>query len=309
MRMVTFDCPSCGATLNSDLDRRKVFCSYCGREIIFDDEFQRVVLDSQNIKDLADEINKGAVDMQNKGADDDLITTVRKIRDNLDQYRELQANVEQKQSKLNDQLSLRKKIASPLSKIIPWAVFALLIFILVQMVRYSTVFILLRLLIFILGLAISFITGRVINFAMNNSAIELEEKIDELSSELEQDKSKLSKLHEDEQFGLIPEKYLYSDAVEYIFDMLVSKRALSIQQAINAYEEKLHNDKLEEMRREELRLHAQQLDELRDIKDQNERMMEENSKKGKVTLGDAVKIGGAVAIGGAIAKKIKDDLL
>ena len=132
--------------------------------------------------------------------------------------------------------------------------------------------------------------------------------MDLLREELERQRQKLTKLRENDGFNLIPDKYLHSDAVDYIYDSLVTKRSITIQQAINAYEEKLYNDKLEEMRQEELRLHQQQLDELRNIKEQNERMHEEN-KKGKLSMGDAVKIGGAVAIGGAIAKKIKDDLL
>ena len=308
MKVISFDCPSCGAKLNSDLDRKKVFCEYCGREIIFDDEFQKVVLDSQNIKDLADEINKGAADMQNKGADDDLITKVCRIKNSLNEYQAVQADVMQKESKLKNQESTRRKLVSPFSKIIPLGLLVLMIFVLVQMVRYSVIFILLRLLVFLLGLAVSIITFRVVYFSMNNSVIELDGKMDLLREELERQRQKLTKLRENDGFNLIPDKYLHSDAVDYIYDSLVTKRSITIQQAINAYEEKLYNDKLEEMRQEELRLHQQQLDELRNIKEQNERMHEEN-KKGKLSMGDAVKIGGAVAIGGAIAKKIKDDLL
>lgn len=310
MKIVSYKCPNCGAKLGSDLDRKKVFCEYCGSEIVFDEEFQKVVLSEQNIKDLAQEINKGV--------DPEVLNAVQKIRGSLGQYQCLQADNMQKQSTITKLEAKRRKQASLIRKVIPWGIMALMIFILVQMVRYSDIHILLRLLVFLIGMIISLLSFRIIRFSMRTRLSEIDENIRILKAEMEDQNIKIMTIRKESNFSLIPDKYLCVDAVDYIYSALASKRAITIQQAILGYEEKLQNDRLEQIRIEELRLHRQQLDELKNIKAQNARlqeetarMMEENNRnsKSKISLGDAVKLGGAFAIGASLAKKIKDDLL
>ena len=41
MKAYEIKCPECGASLEIDGDRDKVFCSYCGTQILLDDEIER----------------------------------------------------------------------------------------------------------------------------------------------------------------------------------------------------------------------------------------------------------------------------
>ena len=42
MKLVAFVCPSCGAKLEIDSERKQAFCAYCGAQLHIDDEVQRV---------------------------------------------------------------------------------------------------------------------------------------------------------------------------------------------------------------------------------------------------------------------------
>lgn len=186
------------------------------------------------------------------------------------------------------------------------------------MVRYSDINIFLRLLVFIMGLVISLISFRIIGFSAKYKVSEIDEKIRALKADIEEQNNQIAKIQAVSDYSLIPDKYLYAEAVDYIYSALVTKRALSIQQAILNYEEKLQRDRLEDMRREELRLHRQQLAELKNIQIQNAqlqeetvRLREENKRNSKSNfgIGDAIRLGSAFAIGTSVAKKLKDDLL
>jgi len=318
MKIVSYKCPNCGAKLNSDFDRKKVFCEFCGGEIIFDEEFQKVVLHEQNIKDLAQEINKGLAYSQNKGVDEKVLVSIKKIKESLSECQCLQNDIMQKQSQIMNLKNSRKELTAPIKRAIPWGMLGIMIYILVQMVRYSDIHILLRLLVFLLGLAISLISFRIIGFSAKYKVAEIDEKIGALKTEIESQNNQIAKVREASDYSLIPDKYLYVDAVDYIYSALVTKRALTMQQAFLNYEEKLQRDRLEDMRREELRLHRQQLEELKNIQVQNAqlqeetaRLMKENKRNSKSGFGldDAVRLGSAFAIGASVAKKIKEDLL
>ena len=41
MKAYTIKCPECGATIDVDSEREKIFCTYCGTQIILDDEIDR----------------------------------------------------------------------------------------------------------------------------------------------------------------------------------------------------------------------------------------------------------------------------
>ena len=46
MRLIDAKCPNCGAVMQIDADRQKVFCTYCGNQLIVDDEITRLKLDN-----------------------------------------------------------------------------------------------------------------------------------------------------------------------------------------------------------------------------------------------------------------------
>lgn len=46
MRLINMTCPNCGANLQVDADKKKLFCMYCGSSILVDDEVKHVKFDN-----------------------------------------------------------------------------------------------------------------------------------------------------------------------------------------------------------------------------------------------------------------------
>lgn len=318
MKMVAYKCPNCGAELRSDIERKSVFCEFCGGEIVFDEEFQRVILHEENIKELAQEINKGLADSQYKGVDSKVLDSVLKIKDSLRKIQGLQAEISERQNEIMKLENLRKELTAPVKRIIPLGVLVLMLYILVQMICLSEIHIILRLPVFLLGIIISVISFRVITFPSKFKLEEIQENTEVLRAEIEERSSQITNINNTTDYSVIPVQYLNVDAVDHIYASLVSKRALTMQQAFLNYEEKLQRDRIEELRKEEFFLHKQHLAELKNLQAQNAHLRAEtgwmmggnkrNSKSG-FGLDDAVRLGSAFAIGASVAKKIKDELL
>lgn len=61
MKLTAMNCPSCGARLEVDSERTRVFCSYCGAQIHIDDEVQRIEhkIEYSNAEDAGYQFEKG----------------------------------------------------------------------------------------------------------------------------------------------------------------------------------------------------------------------------------------------------------
>ncbi len=57
MKLVDTTCPKCGANLRIDADREKVFCEYCGAQVLIDNEVQHIQYD--NVEQAGYEFEKG----------------------------------------------------------------------------------------------------------------------------------------------------------------------------------------------------------------------------------------------------------
>jgi len=304
MKLVSFACPCCGATIKSDISGKKIKCEYCEKEIYVDDEFQRIILSPENIRNLADEINRSTVEAQNKGADPKLISGIRELRDAIENSNSLKNELDSKKNRLNYISDLRKKQILPMH-LIPWAACLIMMFISIQMLRYSTVFIPIKSLLFLTGVVINVISFRIISHRMRRIVDNLDKIIKRTEIDIA-DITKKIKEYDSVPRDMIPERYQYVMALDYIYDAFVGKRAFTIQQAINLYEEKRYNDRMAELHEQELYLTKRQLEELKLLKTQNEQMRKVNQKN---ALGEFALIGGSVAIMAAVAKKIKDEIL
>ncbi len=61
MKLIALNCPSCGAQLQVDSERTRVFCSYCGAQIYIDDEVQRIEhkIEYSNAEEAGYQFEKG----------------------------------------------------------------------------------------------------------------------------------------------------------------------------------------------------------------------------------------------------------
>lgn len=46
MRILNIDCPACGALMRVDMQQKKLFCDYCGKVMLIDDEVRHVQFDN-----------------------------------------------------------------------------------------------------------------------------------------------------------------------------------------------------------------------------------------------------------------------
>ena len=51
MKLIEFKCPSCGADLKTDASREMMYCEYCGKRLILDDESMRVRISIDNARE------------------------------------------------------------------------------------------------------------------------------------------------------------------------------------------------------------------------------------------------------------------
>ena len=68
MKMVEFDCPSCGAHLRIDGTRSTAFCEYCGRKLYIDDEIKRVKVTIDNAEEAGYAFEQGRMNAQTESA-------------------------------------------------------------------------------------------------------------------------------------------------------------------------------------------------------------------------------------------------
>ena len=59
MKIIEFKCPACGADLKADLSRKIMYCEYCGKKLILDDEALRVKLSLDNAEEAGYGFEKG----------------------------------------------------------------------------------------------------------------------------------------------------------------------------------------------------------------------------------------------------------
>ena len=64
MKLIEFKCPSCGADLKTDASREMMYCEYCGKRLILDDESMRVRISIDNAREAGFEFEQGRMHAQ-----------------------------------------------------------------------------------------------------------------------------------------------------------------------------------------------------------------------------------------------------
>ena len=64
MKIVEFKCPACGASLKADISRDVMFCEYCGKKLILDDEALYVKMTIDNAREAGYEFEQGRMNAQ-----------------------------------------------------------------------------------------------------------------------------------------------------------------------------------------------------------------------------------------------------
>lgn len=319
MKLITLKCPDCGAELQVNPALSQAVCNYCGKQLLIDDEAQHVKFDFEGSRQAGIEFERGRNEAQNAGAEEALIESMRRLSDLVVQVENLEDENKGLHAQILPLKERAKRFNSFLVKMVPFVIVAILLFTSVQMLRLSNLFIVLRVLVYILDAVLTFLAFRGASFFITHERTAAELQIKETETAIENNQSEIASLRSQQDFSLIPPGYQARDAVCFIAEALANKRALTIQQAINLYEEQQHKARVEALQQEQLalqqqnlELQRQQMQELKAIKESSGKNKvvgnRESSGIGAAFLGGVAAAGGA-AITDAVAQKLKDKFL
>ena len=287
LRLITLRCPACGADLNVAEGRSVYYCSYCQQKILLDDEAEHVKVSFENARESGYEFERGRISAQSDGADREVIEEVGKLAETLPKLERLHANYEASKKKMQDlKTSIDKSegfFVKHTNIFVALACFIIAIYSAASGVETEIV------LIYMAAAVGAFF---LIKLKQENDISRYKQQYEHALSDSEKYQKEIRNLEGFCNLGIVPSQYLNSDAVGFIHSALMNKRAISISQAINLFEEQCHKDRMEKMQRE-------QLESQRRIEEQNKN---NRNNYGAGSLGQSVMTGVGIGIGSAIVK-------
>ena len=293
MKLVEFDCPSCGAHLRIDGTRSTAFCEYCGRKLYIDDEIKRVKVTIDNAEEAGYAFEQGRMNAQTESAGE-LADRVQSLIGRLPEYTRLNKKRDQNNVRLIDLLAKESEAAS--KKI--WGVYGLAIAFIALMIFYMISERDTEAVPYVLAAAGFIAVTALFRYAKRSL---LRARIDHVKAELAKTSSQLQVYAQANGFEVIPEEYRTQECLKYIHSSLKASTAGSIPQALGNYERYRMQLNIAEQNRQQLEFQKQQLKEMEEMKRQM------NEKDDGVGLGTAVAAGAAVFAGLSFLKDLGDD--
>ena len=325
MKLITLECPNCNASLQVNEELSEAQCNYCGKHFVIDREMLR------NAKQDGYDFEKGRMEAAETSSEE-LARRIKAVKEPLDRIYDLNDELEDlewKRKNLDEGYASYSKYCSffnsPFGKNIAFVSLDIILLIVVCVrfmngMRASTM---LGWLVFgiISALALILVAG-IFHWREDNYF----KSLDKMDQKIGAVKDEMADVEDSTDIGFIPEKYRHREAINFIYDSARRKRANTMQQAINLYEDKLQRDELERVRQQQFdemkEYYEQQLDETRKqtaaLKKLNkrptERIVERNTvyvekeDEGNSTLQAISTAGGLIVAGSMIAKAIKKGL-
>ena len=259
MKLIEFKCPSCGADLKTDASREMMYCEYCGKRLILDDESMRVRISIDNAREAGFEFEQGRINAQSNNVRAEAEKLHRMI-DALPEYERLNSRYEALDRQCHEDKNKHVKIAPLLG----WAVLCLFLARLISinfsnLVRYhdpsriSVILVSAGIIALIVWLQYSKIIGN-------------REKAENNTRLRNGVKSELDALLSESGLDSIPEDYRTAESLQYFDNALVSQAALTISQAVHNYELYRRQLELVEQNKRQLELQEQQLREMKEMR-------------------------------------------
>ena len=259
MKLIEFKCPSCGADLKTDASREMMYCEYCGKRLILDDESMRVRISIDNAREAGFEFEQGRINAQSNNVRAEAEKLHRMI-DALPEYERLNSRYEALELQCREDKNRRGKIAPLLG----WAVLCLFLARLISinfsnLVRYhdpsriSVILVSAGIIALIVWLQYSRFVGN-------------REKAENNARLRNGVKSELDALLSESGLDSIPEDYRTAESLQYFDNALVSGAALTVSQAEHNYELYRRQLELVEQNKRQLELQEQQLREMKEMR-------------------------------------------
>lgn len=305
MKIISLKCPHCEAPLQINSELSRAFCNYCGNSFVIEDELR-------SERKAGYEYERGRMEAQDDGAEE----VLRRLRELVDPLAELdRLNARLGALRLEKQIAKvrLKTLQNPLWKLLPPLIGGLCMGISILTMIFGGTG---RqgLLAGVLLLALGILGGYIGKWYSASKGAQVEEQIRAAEDREQEAKERIERLRTEYDFDYLPEKYREPEALDFLIEVLQGRRATTLAEALNLYEEELHRRQMREIQEEQLRVQREQLEtQRRQLEAQQEQTgalqeMEENRKAeaaGKI-LGTVISAGIGVMIGKGIGKFLDD---
>ena len=232
MKLVTLSCPKCSAQLQINEELSHAICNYCGYHFLVDDEAKTIKL--QNPRQMGRELEIGRRSV--RGGNKDLAQEVYRIKEPLSALSEsaIKANTLQKEIKKTESDAHAWLIVGI---VLAALFFALSIQLAIEDKSFSG---------FAAGLLFTAIFSSVpfiISFNKRSMVKQKQISYEKNVSVITEMKEELRGMDID----IIPQAYRYRQAMDFIYQALINQRAMTMQEAVNLYEQEIHNKKMEDL--------------------------------------------------------------
>ena len=246
MQLITLSCPKCNAKLQVNQELTHAICNYCGYHFLIDDEAKKVDIRVKNAREVGRELEYGRRSVI--GGNKELADEVGIIMEPLSRLTELNTNYSRIYSAAENNKKSVDKDNSSVGKALPWLWFIgiYLLFLISGLSGGGE-----------LGSSIgaAFFFGFValgivyINRAKHKNNLKKNiTTLQNLSKEIESQKTAL----EGHDIDIIPPDYRYRQAMSFFYSALKNQRAMTMQEAVNLYEDYLHQNRMEAMQAEQI---------------------------------------------------------
>ncbi len=297
MKFVEFKCPACGAALKTDLSRDVMFCEYCGKKIILDDEAVHIKVSFDNAREAGYEFENGRMDAHsdNVWAEADKVMRMVNALPECDKLKS-------RYDALALQYRIDKEKQINIKLLLMWSVICLfLIYLIYDNFRDLTrSFDFSRLMvIFVYAGIIALIV-----WFQRHKYIKSKIKQETTKKQMDATISDLKTLLTESGLESIPKDLRATECLYYIHNELISQRAFTIPQALHNYNLFQRQLELDEQNRQQLEIQRQQLMEMQEMRKKlEEKEDDDDDDDDSNILGTIAAIGLGVIVGRSLFKK------
>lgn len=300
MKIVEFKCPACGASLKADVSRDVMFCEYCGKKLILDDEALHVKMTIDNAREAGYEFEQGRMNAQFNSTRSE-IEKIQRMINAFPEYERLinRDNVLAMEYRMSGGGNIKIR---PLIKWIIFCIFLLLI-IKVNIQDFISTHDPSKLPAALVCIAIITLIVCVQYYRI----VRKKKKLEEIKKQRDDSMTELDSILKNSGLNSIPERYRTMECLDYFHSSLISQESFTISQAIRSYEQYQHQLMLAEQNRQQLEIQRQQLQEMKEMNERlNERLNDdddsENTDNGGSVLGTVAALGVGLLVGRALFK-------
>ncbi len=245
MKLVTLSCPKCNAQLQVNEDLTHAICNYCGYHFLIDDESQKVDVRVKNAREVGRELEYGR---RSAGSNQELANEVGAMMEPLAKISELSPQIDRITKVVEVYKKKTKNDKSTFGKLLPWIWCAGLFVLFLAGGSDSGSILETILTALFIGLTAAGITY-LVQYSHKSSLKGSMSTLSRLTKEMEANQQAL----QGHDIEIIPPDYRNRVAMSFIYNALRNQRAMTMQEAVNLYEDNLHKNRLEAMEAEQLK--------------------------------------------------------